>query len=167
MKNARAYILLILFAAGVFTLLSFSQGTFQFSGLVFPNSDNRLEPVDSSWGYFTAQDLDWDGELLPDGVTCSNSQLLQKTGADNWDCVDSFSVGAGSFIPRWVTVSPDLLYATTSRNFVTIGGTSSSVYVFNVDQNASTVSIGTGGNLVPQTDSSSDLGTSSIFWANL
>ena len=28
------------------------------------------------------------GELMPDGDTCSDSQILQKTGANNWSCVD-------------------------------------------------------------------------------
>lgn len=30
--------------------------------------------------------LNWLGELKPDGVLCSNDQILKRTGADNWDC---------------------------------------------------------------------------------
>ncbi|KKL26255.1 hypothetical protein LCGC14_2397140, partial [marine sediment metagenome] len=52
----------------------------------FPNSDDRLQPIDDSYGIYTAQDLDWDGELMPDGATCSNGEILKKTGADDWDC---------------------------------------------------------------------------------
>lgn len=44
------------------------------------------------------------GEIKPDGVTCSNGEILKKTGSDNWDCaadasgaVASNSLGFGSF----------------------------------------------------------------------
>ena len=53
----------------------------------YPNSDDRLQPVDDSWGLYTAQDLDFDGEILPDGSACSNGEILKRIGADNWDCV--------------------------------------------------------------------------------
>ena len=31
-------------------------------------------------------DLEFQDEIKPDGATCSNGQILKKTGADNWDC---------------------------------------------------------------------------------
>lgn len=35
--------------------------------------------------------LNWLGELKPDGVLCSNGQILKKTGANDWDCAASVS----------------------------------------------------------------------------
>src|SRR3990167_7278003 len=26
------------------------------------------------------------GEIMPDGASCSNGEILKKTGANNWDC---------------------------------------------------------------------------------
>ena len=40
-------------------------------------------------------DLSFDGELKPDGSTCSNGQILKKTGTDNWDCADDDTGGGG------------------------------------------------------------------------
>ena len=35
---------------------------------------------------YASGNFDFDGELLPDGATCSNGQILKKTGANDWDC---------------------------------------------------------------------------------
>ena len=40
-------------------------------------------------------DLSFNGELKPDGSTCSNGQILKRTGADNWDCADDNTGGGG------------------------------------------------------------------------
>ena len=40
-------------------------------------------------------DLIFYGELMPDGSTCSNNQILKKVGADNWDCVAMPAGGGG------------------------------------------------------------------------
>src|SRR3990167_922578 len=34
----------------------------------------------------TSGNLSFDGEIMPDGATCSNGQILKRTGANNWDC---------------------------------------------------------------------------------
>ena len=39
--------------------------------------------------------LSFYGEIAPDGVTCSNGQILKKTGANDWDCATD-SGGAAS-----------------------------------------------------------------------
>lgn len=42
-----------------------------------------------------AGDLRFDAEIMPDGATCSNGQILKKTGANDWDCAaDADSGGA-------------------------------------------------------------------------
>src|SRR3990167_4433753 len=35
--------------------------------------------------------LSFSGEIMPDGSTCSNGQILKKTGTNDWDCVSSVS----------------------------------------------------------------------------
>ncbi|MBU1046033.1 hypothetical protein KJ616_02850 [Patescibacteria group bacterium] len=52
-------------------------------------------------------DIVFNGELMPDGATCSNNQILQKIGADNWDCVNMPSggtlsgSGTANYISKW------------------------------------------------------------------
>jgi len=41
-------------------------------------------------------DIDFDGELMPDGSTCANGQILKKTGDDNWDCATDETGGGGT-----------------------------------------------------------------------
>src|SRR3990167_8534215 len=37
------------------------------------------------------------GEIMPDGSTCSNNEILKRTGANNWDCAtDSVGVASNS-----------------------------------------------------------------------
>jgi hypothetical protein len=55
----------------------------------------------------SGNDIVFAGELMPDGATCANNQILQKIGADNWDCVNMPSGGtlSGSgtinYISKW------------------------------------------------------------------
>ena len=43
-------------------------------------------------------DLEFMDEIKPDGATCSNGQILKKTGADDWDCAadDGGTSGGGT-----------------------------------------------------------------------
>lgn len=76
--------------------------------------------------------LQFMGELLPDGSTCSDGQILKKTGANNWDCAaDDSAAGAGSgtvttstavtvnYFPLWGSASAltgtSPLYASNTR----------------------------------------------------
>lgn len=83
---------------GIFTAFLFTAfvASAQFGGsLWFPNSDDRLQPVDDTWGIYTTKSISFDGELLPDGLTCANGQILKRTAANDWDCaVDADSGGA-------------------------------------------------------------------------
>src|SRR3990167_8570198 len=75
-----------------------------------------LKPVDSSWTASVAVtgsvstnfevtgsyasisgDFVWFGELLPDGLTCSDGQILKKTGANDWDCATDDTGGGFSW----------------------------------------------------------------------
>ncbi|MBU3964744.1 tail fiber domain-containing protein [Patescibacteria group bacterium] len=52
-------------------------------------------------------DIIFNGELMPDGSTCANNQILQKIGADNWDCVNMPSggtlsgSGTANYVSKW------------------------------------------------------------------
>ena len=48
-------------------------------------------PVIGTWG------LRFDGEIKPDGATCSNGQILKKTGTDDWDCAADDSGSSDPF----------------------------------------------------------------------
>jgi len=48
----------------------------------------------SSGDVIAEDDIDFNGELLPDGSTCAVGQILKKTGTDNWDC-STPSTGSG------------------------------------------------------------------------
>jgi len=51
-------------------------------------------------GNYNVEDLNFHAEIQPDGATCSNTEILKKTGADNWDCAadDDTTYTAGSGI---------------------------------------------------------------------
>lgn len=56
-------------------------------------------------------DIVFQGELMPDGATCSNNQILQKIGDDNWDCVNIPTTGVSgagtlNYIPMWTVGTP-------------------------------------------------------------
>src|SRR3990167_1245506 len=40
--------------------------------------------------------LSFNGEIMPDGSTCSNGQILKKTGANDWDCAADASGSVAS-----------------------------------------------------------------------
>jgi len=51
-------------------------------------------------------DIIFNGELMPDGATCANNQILQKIGADNWDCVNMpgggiTGSGTANYVSKW------------------------------------------------------------------
>ncbi|TSC91273.1 MAG: cell surface glycoprotein, partial [Parcubacteria group bacterium Gr01-1014_2] len=65
----------------------FGTGTTTHAGSITTTNDVLISgdlEVDAS----TAFDgiLSFFGEIAPDGVTCSNNQILKKTGTDDWDC---------------------------------------------------------------------------------
>ncbi|MCH8741378.1 hypothetical protein IH779_00495 [Patescibacteria group bacterium] len=66
-------------------------------------------------------DLIFFGELMPDGVTCSNGQILKRTGSNNWDCAADDTGGSG----LW-TASGANIYNSNSGN-VGIGATSPTI----------------------------------------
>jgi len=119
------------FIATVLGMLLFS-GSMAFGQFMidywYPNSDDRLQPIEDTWGIYTAQDLDWDGELLPDGATCSNAQILQKTGPNDWDCV-AMPAGGGSGGSNWEYLTANAITPTSTIGIIV---TASSTFANNV-----------------------------------
>jgi len=46
--------------------------------------------------------IEFDGELLPDGVTCTNGDVLVRAGIDDWDCASGIGVDTNA-----QTICPD------------------------------------------------------------
>lgn len=107
---------------------------------------------------FAGGNVNFNGELLPDGLTCSNGQILKKTGANDWDCAtDDTGAGGGiswpftklatgeqatSTIMAWLngflstasstfTVGPTILASTTLQNFTASNSTTTSATTTN------------------------------------
>ena len=58
------------------------------------SSINATSTADSTF----AGSISFNGELMPDGATCSDGEILKRTGANDWDCAtDSTSGGGGDF----------------------------------------------------------------------
>ena len=76
-------------------------------------------------GYYTATsttatstfsgDLRFDAELLPDGLTCANGEILKKTGANDWDCAsDSTGSAVGTVSTSSTPTIGNLAYWTST-----------------------------------------------------
>lgn len=76
--------------------------------------------------------LDFKGELLPDGDTCSNNQILKKTGTNDWDCAADATGAGGTTTTINGVDGPDFTLSLTSS-------TASGVY--NITSTTSTGSI--------------------------
>src|SRR3990167_6688830 len=93
--------------------------------------------------------LSFGGEIMPDGSTCSDNQILKRTGANDWDCAadaDSGSVGAADSDIPFVTIGNTAslsfeiaLTGTANQITVTDGGANG-----NVTLSIPTLLVGTG-----------------------
>lgn len=60
-------------------------------------TSSLLQPVVSTWNVYAPSNIRFDGEIQPDGSTCSNGQILKRTGANDWDCAaDAGGVSSNS-----------------------------------------------------------------------
>src|SRR3990167_3844740 len=81
--------------------------------------------------------LNFNGELKPDGILCSNGEILKKTGANDWDCAadaDSGAAGAADSDVPFVTIGNTAslsferaLTGTANQITVTDGGANGAV----------------------------------------
>lgn len=85
-----------------------------------------LRPLIDTWNVYAPANLRFDGEIQPDGATCSNGEILKKTGANDWDCAadnasGGLTGGTTDFMAYWVnsttlgaTSSPTVAYVTAT-----------------------------------------------------
>jgi len=128
---------------------------------------------------YATGNLQFDGEILPDGLTCSDGQILKKTGANNWDCAtdetggggggvatsSAGSYGAGNlaFFTATSTIS-----ATSGLNLVSSTGALTLSGSFALTGNASTTGqLVVGTLLLPDADGGADLGSATLSWNDL
>ena len=92
MKKILTALIVLLMGIGITNAqIGGGRGGIGGGGLWFLNSTD-VEPVDSSWNIDIGGDIKFSGDLMPDGLDCSNGEILQKTGANNWDCVTTGSI---------------------------------------------------------------------------
>src|SRR3990167_10370091 len=77
-----------------FSFLVISGTVYAQNSSLWRISGTLLQPILNAWDIYAPDELRFDGEIQPDGDTCSNGQILKKTGADNWDCATD-STGGG------------------------------------------------------------------------
>ena len=88
-------------------------------------------------------DIIFNGELMPDGATCANNQILQKIGADNWDCVNMpgggiTGSGTANYVSKW-TAGTVLGNSQIFDNGTNVGiGTTAPARKFQVSESAVT-----------------------------
>jgi len=63
-------------------------------GLIFLDGTD-VTLVDSTWNILAPADFKFNGDLMPDGLDCSAGQILEKQGANNWDCINTPSGTSG------------------------------------------------------------------------
>ena len=90
----------------------------------------------------TSGNLTFMGELMPDGSTCANGQILKKTGANDWDCAadagggdgGGFQLITGNTLTPTSTAAGLLINAASSTitNLISNSATSS-VHAFGAD----------------------------------
>ena len=86
--------LLIGLIAGI--LLSYAGIAFSQGSSLWFVASNLLRPVLSTWDVYAPSNLRFDGEIRPDGSTCSNGQILKRTAANDWDCAADDSSGSAA-----------------------------------------------------------------------
>lgn len=102
-----------------------------------------VQPIQSTWNIYAPANLRFDGEIQPDGSTCSAGQILKKTGTNDWDCAEDNSGGSGAvangkpgFVTRYTgtsTISTGILLDNATISGV---NATSSTVSFNVQGSA-------------------------------
>lgn len=109
---------------------------FDVSILPIMDSTFELGTTTRKWirGFF--DDLNFYGEIKPDGATCADGEILKKTGANNWDCAADDTVGGGAvdgtgtagMLTSWVDV--DTITATGTPTAARYVATSTTASIF-------------------------------------
>lgn len=105
--------------------LTASSGIFNFD-----NDDLLTTGNSTSTNKHATGNLSFDGEIKPDGATCSAGQILKKTADNDWDCAADDTVGGGAvdgtgvagMMASWL--DSDTIQATSTVVAATIQATS-------------------------------------------
>ena len=66
------------------------------SGLFAQNASVQLNLEVMGTYASTSGNLSFNGEIMPDGVTCAVNDILKRTGANDWDCATDATGGGGA-----------------------------------------------------------------------
>lgn len=115
------------------------QATSTSQGWIFPVKINGTHPTAVAKNFIASStsdtsqflgSLQFDGEIMPDGATCSAGEILKKTGSNDWDCAadnasGGLSGGTTNFLTYWVnsttigaTSSPTVAYVTATSTSI-------------------------------------------------
>ena len=113
-KKIKILIVITLSIVSVFFVFSSRNSNQLLSGSdLWKFVSSQVQPVVSTWdvkfgnnastsgnfevgGYASVSgDIRFFGEIQPDGVTCSNGQILKRTAANDWDCAADATGGGG------------------------------------------------------------------------
>lgn len=93
-----------------------------------------VDPINDIVSVPSTASFDFYGEIRPDGLTCSNGQILKRTGANDWDCaadasgsVSSNSLDFDEFVDS-MTLDADLTINTPSSRKIGIGAAPSTKF---------------------------------------
>jgi hypothetical protein len=105
------------------TLLSLLGGLYTnaSSTLASTTVTTLLSTHATSTNLFASINLRFDGEILPDGLTCSDGQILKKTGANDWDCAADETGAGGTPLP-WAFTKLSTNEQATSTIMAFVGG---------------------------------------------
>ena len=111
---------------------------------ILPVTDNiyDLGTSTQAWRDIFTNSLTFQGEIQPDGSTCSNGQILKKTGSNDWDCAadDQGAGGTGSNFTYVTDAFGDFLKPSTTVGLI-ISASSTILGDFTVSGNATTTGL--------------------------
>src|SRR3990167_666177 len=108
MKIRLTIILVVIVVMGIFLLFI---PRISAQGELWKYVSSLLQPVVSTWNVYVPANFRFDGEIQPDGSTCSNGQILKKTGTNDWDCANEAGGSGGS---NWNFLTVNAIRPTTT-----------------------------------------------------
>lgn len=131
----------------------------------------KSEPQELSLGAATStivQSLNFKDELLPDGLTCSNGQILKKTATNDWDCSTDATGAGGSTTTINGIDGPTFTFAASGPTLTAASSGQTITYTYaSSGLNLGTASIQAISFFLQSANNLSDLASTSIARTNL
>jgi len=86
---------------------------------------SEVQPSLNTWTIRANDDLDFYDEIQPDGSTCSNGEILKKTGADDWDCAADNAGGGDGLATSTPIADTEVVWGT---GIATVGSEAAFTY---------------------------------------